>query len=700
MGLRNHEWKGYYPGRCNHLEELFIPALLESEQYDRITGDFSSSILSIFAEGLEQIVDRGGSIRIINGLTLTEADAEAVERGESDDVIKANFDWEDVRVGRRDDVLNALAWLIDEEIVEIKFGAVTDETKTPREASYGQWHQKVAIFTDENEDSISVVGSPNESFKALTKNRESIVLNRSWVENPTDDWDEARRLEAQKDEFDQLWQDREDGVAVFDLPEILERDLLDYRPEHEPDWSTIIQQIRTSESLDLPDPYPYQKRAIEALKSNNYRLLVNHATGTGKTWTALFTLRELADPNDVVVVLAPRKELVRQWASDDNIGRFFPKALKIQCSGNHDWRQPLLNALNTEHQHPIFVISTMHPSTMGDAFGLIEESAGDQRVSIIADEVHNLGSESRRATLEKFNAGKIRMGLSATPERGDAGDEVLMSFFGNKMDEITIEEAINDYNVLSQYRYEFHPVTLSPGERDDYIELSQEITEKYHQYRGSEDEPIIEVADRYGDLRTAITERADIIKECTEKTEVTEDLIDDVGRKTLVFCNTVDHAKEVSNRIQKVSPRSSGVFLGEQDDAQRARFLSYFEEGDLKILVSIDCLTEGVDVPACDSAIFITNSTSERESIQRRGRVLRKSEEDEVAEIHDFVTFPRPWSEIESGVDMESCEISLAHRELKRASKMAEAAKNEALVRAKVLRRRSELPELKEHVSY
>jgi len=700
MGLRDHEWNGYYQGHRDHVEELFIPALSESKFYDRITGDFSSSVLAIFAEGLEELIKRDGRIRIINGLELTKSDAEAIERGQSTEIIESNFDWDDVRVGRRDDVLTALSWMIDQGILEIKFGAVTDENGTPRAASYGQWHQKVAIFTDEADDSVSVVGSPNESFKALERNRESIVLSRGWVENPTDEWDESRMLDVQQEEFRELWADEAEDALVFELPDALEEDLLTYRPENEPDWSSMIQQIRTSDDLDLPDPYPYQKRAIEALKNNNNRLLVNHATGTGKTWTSLFALRELADPNDVVVVLAPRKELVRQWASDDNLGQFFPEARMIQCKGGEDWRPTLYNALNTKQQTPLFAISTMHPSTMGDVFELIEESAGSERILLVADEVHNLGSASRRGVLEEFDAGKFRIGLSATPERGDAGDDVVRSYFGNEMDEITIQEAIEKYDVLSEYDYQFHPVSLAPRKREEYIELTDEITEKYHQYRRGKDEPIIQVADRHGDLREVITKRADIIKECEEKTEIVADLIGDIGERSLVFCNKTDHAREVNEAIQQSSTKSSAVFLGEHDDAQRENFLSYFEDGFFDVLVSIDCLTEGVDVPKCDSAVFVTNSTSERESIQRRGRVLRKSEQDRTAQIHDFVTFPVPWERIQRGVELEECEIRLAHRELERAKKMAEAARNQAIIRAKILSHKRELPALEQDARY
>ena len=76
--------------------------------------------------------------------------------------------------------------------------------------------------------------------------------------------------------------------------------------------------------------------------------------------------------------------------------------------------------------------------------------------------------------------------------------------------------------------------------------------------------------------------------------------------------------------------------------------------------------------------MLIANSTSTRESVQRRGRVLRESGDGGIAEIHDFVTLPIEKELIESGVELESHESRLVIRELDRVERMNEAANNRA----------------------
>ena len=78
MSLQDHNWQSYYPGDTDAVEEVFVPALRKCSRYHRISGDFSSSVLSVLAPGLEGFVERGGEIRLMVGLELLEEDLEAI----------------------------------------------------------------------------------------------------------------------------------------------------------------------------------------------------------------------------------------------------------------------------------------------------------------------------------------------------------------------------------------------------------------------------------------------------------------------------------------------------------------------------------------------------------------------------------------------------------------------------------------------
>ena len=691
MSLKEISWKPYYPGHADTVDEVFIPALRSSCSYDRITGDFSSSVLSVLAPGLQDFVSRGGKIRLMLGLRLFDEDLNAIREGEKDQVIRDQIDWEGLQEGQPEEVLEALAWLVANDVLEIKVGAVTDRLGNIRSTDYGQWHQKIAIFSDDEGNTIAMAGSPNASFKALRRNRESLAPNSNWEGGPG----EAEATKEISREFESLWKDDVDDAAVMNIPDALREDIIETSPDKEPDWEALTSE--SHEYVEEIEPYSYQKRALDRLSANKNRLLIKHATGTGKTWTALFALERIAEAGDVVVLLAPTKDLVRQWASDENLGKFFPDATILKCSSEFDWKKRLFNNLYMEQSEPLFVVSTMHPQTMDTVFDHIRDATEPSQRLVVADEVHNLGAPMTRSTVADFDAGKARIGLSATPYRDDAGDEFINDYFGGVVDEVTIEDAIEEYEVLSPYNYHIHMVSLNEDERTEYAERSSEISHLYHKYRSDEEESLLDVANRYWDLQEEIFDRADILKECEEKTRVTHELFDSIGSKTIIFCNTTDHARDVNSQLGKDSNRTVQPFLGEYPDEKRESFLQYFEKGVIDTLVSIDCLTEGIDVPACDSAVLIANSTSTRESVQRRGRVLRESGDGGVAEIHDFVTLPVERELLESGIELESHESRLIERELDRVERMNEAANNQAENNIDIIELRSSVREQSNH---
>lgn len=82
-------------------------------------------------------------------------------------------------------------------------------------------------------------------------------------------------------------------------------------------------------------------------------------------------------------------------------------------------------------------------------------------------------------------------------------------------------------------------------------------------------------------------------------------------------------------------------YTGELDaQKERLTILKEFRQGIRKILLAVGCLDEGIDIPACDVAVFISSSTSERQFIQRRGRVLRVAPGKTSAWIYDYLVYP------------------------------------------------------------
>jgi superfamily II DNA or RNA helicase len=85
-------------------------------------------------------------------------------------------------------------------------------------------------------------------------------------------------------------------------------------------------------------------------------------------------------------------------------------------------------------------------------------------------------------------------------------------------------------------------------------------------------------------------------------------------------------------------------------------------------VISIKVLDEGIDIPACQRAYLLASQSSDRQGIQRRGRVLRKSEGKEVADLYDFI--------VVGGTSNAKSLTKLAIKEIRRAYQFARDSMN------------------------
>ena len=87
------------------------------------------------------------------------------------------------------------------------------------------------------------------------------------------------------------------------------------------------------------------------------------------------------------------------------------------------------------------------------------------------------------------------------------------------------------------------------------------------------------------------------------------------------------------------------------------------------ILLSINCLDEGIDIPVISHAVIAASSRNPRQFIQRRGRVLRKHPDKNHAEVFDCLVLPKTKSSKKYN--------GLLTGEVKRAMEFAEFADNQ-----------------------
>jgi ATP-dependent helicase IRC3 len=95
-----------------------------------------------------------------------------------------------------------------------------------------------------------------------------------------------------------------------------------------------------------------------------------------------------------------------------------------------------------------------------------------------------------------------------------------------------------------------------------------------------------------------------------------------VGRKTIVFCCTVDQARRTSLELEKLGIKS-GYVSYETSDTDRDRILGDFTESRIQVLCNSMVLTEGFDCPDVSAVVVARPTMSQGLFIQMVGRGLR-----------------------------------------------------------------------------
>jgi superfamily II DNA or RNA helicase len=133
-----------------------------------------------------------------------------------------------------------------------------------------------------------------------------------------------------------------------------------------------------------------------------------------------------------------------------------------------------------------------------------------------------------------------------------------------------------------------------------------------------------------------------------------------------VYCSDIDQLERVHDKLEELPFRV--LEYHSKMDGNREQTLNYFRDNG-GIILSIKCLDEGVDIPNATHALILASSKNPREFIQRRGRVLRKSDNKHHANVHDTIVMPY-------STETEAPVTSILESELARAIKFGEDAEN------------------------
>lgn len=705
----------YYNSDTNVVKEFLIPILKRTKVYKRETYSFSSSIFSLISESLIDVIKNNCQIFYIVGIEINNEDLEAIERGLKDEnglieqeVIK-EFGRVEELINKLDQYsqniyryrLQVLSYLISKKILQIKIGFVVRGGKIKNPEKF-KFHPKIMIFTDFEGNTIITNGSINESLGAVSHNEESFDVFKSWDERTKEYFNSHLK------KFDDFWNNKCENIKTIEITELIKEGVLHkYKPsfrsreeifEMEEKLNRILvknKDIKKIYEYDIKFNYKnlelrdYQKDAMYNWFSNGNKGILEMATGTGKTETAIGIFKELLNGKNKLfcVVAVPSKDLVHQWCE-----RFLNYGfISIGASSDfHNWKIDLKKKIldvDNEFEKYGIVIVTYNTFCSNDFIKIINDIK--YPILLICDEVHHVGAFTySNGLIQKYT---YKLGLSATPDRwfDEDGTKIIRDFFDKTVYKFSLKKAINtidpstDRTFLCPYKYYPSLVDLNGDENKKYIEITKRIQKYYFINK--------KVISKNDETFTLLcNKRSEIIKNAASKIPEFESIIDNLLPNIdhcIVYCSgkQLEIIKEILKKKSLMyheftqHQKSKKTIRTTNIEMSRDELLKAFDNGDYQILLAIDCLDEGIDVPSAKIAIFLQSSTNPIEFIQRRGRLLRwprnKYSNKNMAIIYDIIVIPL-LDIMDEDQKLRDIETKIIQKEFNRFAEFALSASN------------------------
>ncbi|HZJ87967.1 MAG TPA: DEAD/DEAH box helicase [Sphaerochaeta sp.] len=221
---------------------------------------------------------------------------------------------------------------------------------------------------------------------------------------------------------------------------------------------------------------------------------------------------------------------------------------------------------------------------------------------IIVDEVHRGAARTYQKVLQHFRP-HFLLGMTATPYRSDGED--IYALFGHSLAcEITLNQALEADLLVPFHYYGINALTIGGVEREqlsDFARLeSQERTKR-----------ILEIIRRYS--------------------------LGNTRPRGLIFVSRTQEAKQLADDLNSLGIPSQALSAADSQAEREAAFASLEAEEGLAYLVSVDVLSEGIDIPSLNQIIMLRPTKSAIVFVQQLGRGLRKDQGKEFLTVIDFI---------------------------------------------------------------
>ena len=344
----------------------------------------------------------------------------------------------------------------------------------------------------------------------------------------------------------------------------------------------------------------WQIQAKKYFYNHKNKAIFEATTGVGKTFCAIDIIQDLMEkePNMKTLIVVPKniiletgwyKELVDVGIPIQNIGVYYGDI--------KEYAQITITNMQNINKIPLEIFDFL-----------------------ILDEIHNYGTKRMLEIIK--TPMKYKLGLTATLKRMDNKHFDIMKIFNYNVYKYKPSEALSD-GVLNPFIFINIGVSLDKKTRDKYDYLTSQLNTIFRTV-GSYEKLMRTTSPLKFKMLSLINERKEIVNNYSEKFNIAREIISHhKNNKSIVF-----------NQFNNQTSKLYWYLLDDHIDCRilhsgiskdkREKSLIDFKNDKFNVLLTSKILDEGYNLPKLDVAVIMAGDSTDKQTIQRMGRVLRK----------------------------------------------------------------------------
>lgn len=401
--------------------------------------------------------------------------------------------------------------------------------------------------------------------------------------------------------------------------------------------------------------FEWQEKCLQLWIENNYKGIVNVVTGAGKTILALGAIAKLEENDEFlksnklkIKIIVPKTFLVSQWS----------KVLKRELNVPHEMIGCYYGGYKekTSKKYMIYVINSARYTLSRH---IISDLKKGFSVLLICDECHHYASEENFRIFDfipvitEYKSNYFSLGLSATPKTSNY-EKTLIPALGKEIYKYNFLNALQAKIICDCTIFNIK-LQFEPDEKILYEEISDKLSAtlpKLYQLcpylkvlKGQSYFVALQNLGLSPDLKIAnlarVTlylyyKRKEIVYLASSRINCVCELISRLPKysKIIIFGERIAAAEILYDNLNEIYKGQVGKYHSLMNDNAKKIALTKYENAEIRILVSCRALDEGLNVPETDVGIVVSSSASQRQRIQRLGRILRVKSMGSVASFY------------------------------------------------------------------